>query len=46
MVAAYNTNMTASCGVIGWVLVDFVKHKGKSSAIGACEGAIAGLVGT
>ena len=44
-VAAFNTNVAASCGVIGWVLVDFIKHKGKFSVIGACEGAIAGLVG-
>jgi Amt family ammonium transporter len=27
------------------VLVDFIRHKGKFSVVGACEGAIAGLVG-
>jgi ammonium transporter, Amt family len=43
--AAYNTNMAASCGIIGWVIVDMIRTKGKFSAAGACEGAIAGLVG-
>lgn len=27
------------------VLVDLIRHKGKFSVVGACEGAIAGLVG-
>ena len=45
MLAAYNTNFAASTGVIGWVLVDYIKHGRKFSVIGACEGAIAGLVG-
>ncbi|CAG8902990.1 unnamed protein product [Penicillium egyptiacum] len=45
MLAAFNTNTAACAGVLGWVLVDYVKHRGKFSAVGACEGAIAGLVG-
>lgn len=43
--AAYNTNIAASCGVVGWAIVDMIRTKGKFSATGACEGAIAGLVG-
>lgn len=43
--AAYNTNIAASMGVVGWVIVDMIRTKGKFSAAGACEGAIAGLVG-
>ena len=46
MVAAFNTHTSASAGVIGWVIVDYIKYKRKFSVIGACEGAIAGLVGT
>jgi len=45
MYAAFNTNTAASCGVLGWVLVDYIRTKGKFSVVGACEGAIAGLVG-
>ncbi|KAI9928373.1 hypothetical protein MW887_002411 [Aspergillus wentii] len=45
MLVVFNTNAAASIGVLGWVLVDFIKHKGKFSLVGACEGAIAGLVG-
>ena len=45
MMAAFNTNTAASTGVIGWVLVDYIKHKRRFSLVGACEGAIAGLVG-
>ncbi|KAF2217126.1 hypothetical protein CERZMDRAFT_3818, partial [Cercospora zeae-maydis SCOH1-5] len=45
MYAAFNTNVAASFGVLGWVLVDFIRTKGKFSVVGACEGAIAGLVG-
>lgn len=45
MYAAFNTNTAASTGVIGWVIVDMIKHKGRFSVVGACEGAIAGLVG-
>lgn len=43
--AAFNTNVAASTGAIGWVLVDFIRTKGRFSVVGACEGAIAGLVG-
>ena len=45
MLAAFNTNTAASMGVLGWCMVDYIRHKGKFSLIGACEGAIAGLVG-
>lgn len=45
MYAAFNTNVAASTGVLGWVLVDYIRTKGKFSVVGACEGAIAGLVG-
>lgn len=45
MLAVFNTNTAASCGVLGWVLVDYIKHKRRFSIVGACEGAIAGLVG-
>jgi Amt family ammonium transporter len=44
MYAAFNTNTAASTGMIGWVMVDYIKHR-KFSVVGACEGAIAGLVG-
>lgn len=45
MYAAFNTQTAASTGVLGWVLIDMIKHKGRFSVVGACEGAIAGLVG-
>ncbi|ORY18317.1 ammonium transporter AmtB-like domain-containing protein [Clohesyomyces aquaticus] len=45
MYAAFNTNTAASFGVMGWSLVDFIRTKGKFSVVGACSGAIAGLVG-
>lgn len=45
MLAAFNTNTAASTGVIGWVVIDYLKHDRKFSVVGACEGAIAGLVG-
>ena len=45
MYAAFDTNTAASTGVIGWVLVDYIKSRGHFSVVGACEGAIAGLVG-
>ncbi|EXJ66927.1 uncharacterized protein A1O5_10122 [Cladophialophora psammophila CBS 110553] len=44
MMAVWNTNMAASTGVAGWVLMDYIKHR-KFSVVGACEGVIAGLVG-
>ncbi|KAL3473057.1 ammonium transporter AmtB-like domain-containing protein [Aspergillus californicus] len=43
--AIINTNVAGSTGILGWVLVDLIRNKGKFSAVGACEGAIAGLVG-
>jgi Amt family ammonium transporter len=45
MVAIYNTNLAASTGVIGWTMFGYIRHGRKFSVIGACEGAIAGLVG-
>ncbi|KAK0661799.1 Ammonium transporter 1 [Lasiodiplodia hormozganensis] len=45
MYVCFNTNTAACFGVLGWVMVDYVKHKGKFSVVGACSGAIAGLVG-
>lgn len=45
MYAAFNTNTAASAGVLGWCLVDYIKRRGRFSLVGACEGAIAGLVG-
>lgn len=43
--ATFNTNTAASTGVIGWATVDYIRTRGRFSVIGACEGAIAGLVG-
>ena len=40
MVAAFNTQVAASTGAIGWVMVDYVKHKRKFSVVGACEGVV------
>ena len=45
LLVIFNTNAAASAGIIGWVLVDYIKHKRRFSVVGACEGAIAGLVG-
>jgi Amt family ammonium transporter len=45
MVVIFNTNTAASTGILGWATVDYIKHKRKFSVVGACEGAIAGLVG-
>ncbi|EAW12969.1 ammonium transporter [Aspergillus clavatus NRRL 1] len=45
MVVIFNTNTAASTGILGWVMVDYIRHKRKFSVVGACEGAIAGLVG-
>jgi Amt family ammonium transporter len=41
----FNTNIAASTGIIGWVMTDYIRKGGKFSVVGACEGAIAGLVG-
>ena len=40
MVAIFNTNAAACTGILGWVLVDLIRHRGRFSIIGACEGAI------
>lgn len=40
MVAIFNTNAAACTGSLGWVLVDLIRHRGRFSIIGACEGAI------
>lgn len=45
MVAILNTNAAACIGILGWILVDLVRYRGKFSVVGVCEGAIAGLVG-
>ena len=37
------THMAAAAGVIGWSLAEWIKH-GKPSILGACSGAVAGLV--
>ncbi|CZS87905.1 hypothetical protein WAI453_000289 [Rhynchosporium graminicola] len=45
MLAGFNTNTAACFGVLGWTLVEYFKNGKKFSIVGACEGAIAGLVG-
>jgi Amt family ammonium transporter len=45
LLATFNTNTAAAAGVLGWTLVDFIRTRGKFSVVGACSGAIAGLVG-
>jgi Amt family ammonium transporter len=45
MMAVFNTNTAACFGVLGWILVDYIRSKGRFSLVGACSGAIAGLVG-
>ena len=42
---AASARTAASFGVLGWVLVDYIRTKGRFSVVGACSGAIAGLVG-
>lgn len=37
------THMCAAAGVLGWTAVEWLKH-GKPSILGACSGAVAGLV--
>ncbi|MEZ6124749.1 MAG: ammonium transporter [Planctomycetaceae bacterium] len=37
------THLAASAGVLGWSLAEWIKH-GKASILGACSGAVAGLV--
>ncbi|CAI6342145.1 unnamed protein product [Periconia digitata] len=43
--AVFNTNSAACFGVLGWVMVDYIRSRGRFSLVGACSGAIAGLVG-
>ena len=45
LLVLFNTNASAAAGVLGWVTVDYFKHGRRFSVVGACEGAIAGLVG-
>ncbi|TGZ83814.1 ammonium transporter [Ascodesmis nigricans] len=45
MYAIVNTNIAASTGIIGWTVTDYFRKGKKFSVVGACEGAIAGLVG-
>jgi Amt family ammonium transporter len=45
MMAVFNTNTSACFGILGWTLVDYIRTKGRFSLVGACSGAIAGLVG-
>jgi Amt family ammonium transporter len=37
------THMCAACGVLGWSAIEWIQH-GKPSILGACSGAVAGLV--
>lgn len=41
--AVLATHLAASAGVLGWSLMEYLKH-GKASILGACSGAVAGLV--
>jgi len=41
--AVFATHLAASAGVLGWSLAEWLKH-GKASILGACSGAVAGLV--
>jgi Amt family ammonium transporter len=45
MMAVFNTNTSACFGILGWTLVDYIRTRGHFSLVGACSGAIAGLVG-
>lgn len=41
--AVFATHLAASAGVLGWSFAEWIKH-GKASILGACSGAVAGLV--
>ncbi len=41
--AFFATNMCAAAGVLGWVIAEWIGH-GKPTTLGACSGAVAGLV--
>lgn len=45
LLVIFNTNTAGSFGVLGYTLVDYIRTKGHFSVVGACSGAIAGLVG-
>ena len=38
-----NTNTAAAAAAVGWSLIEWL-HKGKATVLGACTGAVAGLV--
>src|SRR5205823_9637689 len=43
-VAAFvNTNTAAAAATVSWSLIEYL-HKGKATVLGACTGAVAGLV--
>ncbi|MDR0886480.1 MAG: ammonium transporter [Clostridiales Family XIII bacterium] len=42
--AFVTTGISAACGILSWVVIDLIKS-GKPTLIGACTGAVAGLVG-
>jgi len=42
-VAFLNTQVATAAGVLGWIIVDRVRN-GKPTVVGACSGAVAGLV--
>ncbi len=41
--AFFATQMAAAAGVLGWVIAEWIGH-GKPTTLGACSGAVAGLV--
>jgi ammonium transporter, Amt family len=41
--AFLNTNTAAAAAVVSWSLIEYL-HKGKATVLGACSGAVAGLV--
>jgi Amt family ammonium transporter len=43
VVAFVNTNTAAAAAVVSWSLIEYL-HKGKATVLGACSGAVAGLV--
>lgn len=43
--AVFNTNTAACFGILGYILVDYIRSRGRFSLVGCCSGAIAGLVG-
>ena len=43
MLAFVNTNTAAAAATVAWSLIEYL-HKGKATVLGACTGAVAGLV--